>query len=95
MRIQDYRAPVFSIRIPQCLHSVGGLICTVGGLILGGPAFLAGRPRPGASIGSDAGGADMVGTSSCAGAGGGGGGTDSGGAAPVFGVSISGEDAGR
>jgi hypothetical protein len=62
---------------------------TVGGLILGAPAFFAGLPRPGESIGSDTGGADMTGISSCAGAGGGGGGdTCSGGAAPALGGTI-------
>ena len=44
---------------------------TVGGLILVGPAFFAGLPRPGASLGSDGGGAAIVGISSCIGAGGG------------------------
>lgn len=61
---------------------------TVGGLILGAPAFFAGLPRPGASIGSDAGGAAIVGISSCAGAGGGGAGCGSGGAAPALGGTI-------
>ena len=69
---------------------------TVGGLILGPPAFFAGLPRPGASIGSAAGGAAIVGISSCAGAGGGGGaGAGSGGAAPALGVAVTGEGAGR
>jgi hypothetical protein len=69
---------------------------TVGGLIRDGPAFFAGLPRPGASIGSDGGGADIVGTSSCAGAGGGGGGgAGSGGAAPVLGGVIIGIASGR
>jgi hypothetical protein len=67
---------------------------TVGGLILGPPAFFAGLPRPGASIGSGGGGAAMVGISSCAGAGGGGG-AGSGGAAPVLGGVIIGMDSGR
>jgi hypothetical protein len=73
-------------------YSVGGLICTVGGLILG-PAFFAGLPRPGASIGSDdgaGGGADVLGITSCAaGAGGGGGGAASG-AAPCSGITTTG-----
>jgi hypothetical protein len=70
---------------------------TVGGLILGAPAFFAGLPRPGESIGSDTGGAAIVGIASCAGAGGGGGGAGagSGGAAPALVGSIIGEDAGR
>jgi hypothetical protein len=62
-------------------YFVGGLICTVGGLILGAPFF--GLPCPGASIGSvdGGGGADVAGISSAAGGGGGGGG----GAPPVLG----------
>lgn len=70
---------------------------TVGGLILGAPAFFDGLPPPGAFIGgSDGDGADMVGISSCDGAGGGGGGVvGSGASAPVLGMASTAGGTGR